>query len=84
MIKDEKKDHLITLHNQTMSSKIEKQLKRAGMHIESEKKVLDVVCGMELDPAHTKLYVEHRSEVYYFCNTTCKNHFVNNPEKYVS
>ncbi len=42
-----------------MSSNITKQLKKAGMHIEPETRALDVVCGMELDPVHTKLHVEH-------------------------
>lgn len=53
------------------------------MHIEQEAKALDVVCGMEIDPVHTKLHAEHRGEVYYFCSTVCKNHFVNDPQKYV-
>lgn len=62
---------------------INKQLKKAGVHIEPESKVLDVVCGMELDPAHAKLHIEHQGGVYYFCSTMCKNHFVSDPEKYV-
>jgi len=66
-----------------MTNNTNKQLKGANMHIESDQKVIDVVCGMELDPAHTKLHVEHRGEVYYFCSTTCKNHFVSDPGKYV-
>ena len=45
--------------------------------------VIDLVCGMELDPAETRLHVEHKGEVHYFCTTTCKNHFVNDPEKYL-
>jgi Cu+-exporting ATPase len=45
--------------------------------------VIDLVCGMDLDPTETKLHVEHKGEVYYFCTTTCKNHFVNDPEKYL-
>lgn len=45
--------------------------------------VIDLVCGMELDPVETKLHVEHKGEVYYFCTTTCKNHFVNDSEKYL-
>lgn len=53
------------------------------MHIEAEPSALDVVCGMELDPKTTKLHVEHKGEVYYFCSMTCKNHFVHDPEKYV-
>lgn len=66
-----------------MSTKIEKQLNKTGMHIEPDAKALDVVCGMELNPVSTKLHAEHKGEVYYFCSTTCKNHFVSSPEKYV-
>jgi len=66
-----------------MSKNITKQLHKVGMHIESQKKALDVVCGMEIDPLRTRLHVEYRGEVYYFCSTTCKNHFVNDPQKYV-
>ena len=62
---------------------LRKQLRKAGMHIEAEVSVLDVICGMELDPKRTKLHVEHKGEVYYFCSMTCKNHFVHDPEKYV-
>ncbi len=62
---------------------ITKQLKKLGMRIEMENKVLDVVCGMEFDPSDTNLHAEHNGEVYYFCNTVCKYHFVNHPEKYV-
>ena len=67
-----------------MSSNTTKQLKKVGMHIEPETKALDVVCGMELDPSPIKLHVEHQREVYYFCSTICKNHFANDPEKYVA
>jgi len=66
-----------------MSTKTTKELKRAGMHIELEKKAVDVICGMELDPAHTKLHVEYNGEIYYFCSTVCKNHFVTDPQKYI-
>ena len=66
-----------------MSTNITKELKKSGMHIELENKALDVICGMEIDPTQTKLHAEHRGEVYYFCNTVCKNHFVNDPQKYI-
>ena len=66
-----------------MSSKTSKQFRKAGMHIEPDHGALDMACGMELDPKTTKLHVEHRGEVYYFCSTTCKNHFVSDPGKYV-
>ena len=66
-----------------MSDHFKKQLKQSGMHIELEEKVLDVICGMELDPIHTKLHAEHGDQVYYFCSVVCKNHFVNDPQKYI-
>lgn len=66
-----------------MLTNITKKLNKTGMHIVQEVKALDVICGMEVDPAQTKLHVEHKGEIYYFCNTVCKNHFVNNPQKYV-
>lgn len=66
-----------------MSKNITKKLHKIGMHVEQKIKALDVVCGMELDPLRTKLHVEHKGEVYYFCSTTCKNHFVNDPQKYI-
>ena len=53
------------------------------MHIQPNEKAFDVVCGMEVDPIHTKLHVEYEGSVYYFCSTTCKNHFVNDPQKYI-
>lgn len=64
-------------------SHLKKQLKRVGMHVEPHRKAIDVVCGMELDSVHTKLHEEYRREVYYFCSTTCKNHFTDHPERYV-
>lgn len=66
-----------------MSKKIVEQLNKTGMPVEPETKVLDVICGMELDPVYTKLHAEHKKEIYYFCSTVCKNHFVNDPQKYV-
>lgn len=66
-----------------MSKELDKQLNKAGMHVEAAGKVIDVVCGMELDPAHAKLHAEYKGEIYYFCSTVCKNHFVNKPENYV-
>ncbi len=66
-----------------MSTTMTKKLRKAGMHVELAGKVVDVICSMELDPMHTKLHVEHNQEVYYFCSTVCKNHFVSDPQKYV-
>ncbi len=43
----------------------------------------DVVCGMELDLAHIEHAIEHKEETYYFCGASCRDHFVNEPEKYI-
>ncbi len=66
-----------------MPSNISKELKKVGMHIEPEEKALDVICGMEVDSANTQFHAEHHGEVFYFCSKTCREHFVNDPEKYV-
>ena len=66
-----------------MKINLKKFLRKIGMHVEPEGKALDVVCGMEVNPAHTKFHIEYKEEVYYFCSLNCKNHFVNDPEKYV-
>ena len=66
-----------------MYQNINKKLSKAGMHVEPEAMAFDVVCSMEVDPEYTKLHVEHQGTVYYFCSTTCKNHFVMDPEKYI-
>jgi len=58
-------------------------LKKSRDDSEIANKALDVICGMEVDPKHTRLHVEHSGEVYYFCNVVCRDHFVNDPQKYV-
>ena len=47
------------------------------------KKVIDIVCGMELDPAKIKNVVEYKEETYYFCSESCRKHFVDDPKRYV-
>ena len=46
-------------------------------------KKFDLVCGMEVDSAEAKHTSEYKCETYYFCSASCKEHFVNDPEKYV-
>jgi YHS domain-containing protein len=55
-----------------------------GLHVEAEQLwALDVVCGMEVDPRTTKFHSQYKSEVYYFCNSSCMTHFIDNPTQYV-
>lgn len=49
----------------------------------SSRKVFDVVCGMELDIQNVRLSFEHEGIEYYFCSDNCKDHFVDDPGKYV-
>ncbi len=51
-------------------------------HLVKYAKVVDIVCGMELDPAKIKGAVEHQGETYYFCSDSCRKHFVENPKLY--
>ncbi|MEK7138159.1 MAG: YHS domain-containing protein [Patescibacteria group bacterium] len=50
---------------------------------EQIKKVIDIVCGMELDPGKIKSAVEYKGETYYFCSDSCWKHFVDDPKRYV-
>jgi uncharacterized protein (DUF302 family)/YHS domain-containing protein len=46
-------------------------------------KAFDLVCGMELNMTDVRHSFEHNGKEYYFCSRTCKNHFVEDPDKYV-
>lgn len=49
--------------------------------LNSEKMVIDPVCGMELLPSRA---IEHQyhGEKYYFCNPNCETHFKRDPERF--
>ncbi len=49
----------------------------------SDGMVVDVVCGMKLDPKETKIQLTYKDKVYYFCNVDCKDIFESDPEKYL-
>jgi len=63
-------------------NKAMQQLDDNGMAIEEEGMVIDLVCGMELDPSKTELRSTYKEQTYYFCSDGCKKHFDNDPEKY--
>lgn len=46
-------------------------------------KAFDLVCGMEVELS-TPYMVEHKGETYYFCSQSCKDHFVNDPKRYLA
>ncbi|MDQ1349218.1 MAG: P-type Cu+ transporter [Acidobacteriota bacterium] len=45
--------------------------------------VLDVVCGMTVDPATAKHRAEHAGQSYFFCSGSCKQKFEAQPEKFL-
>lgn len=51
--------------------------------IELEEKAFDIICGMELDIQNAEYAVEYHNEVYYFCNASCKEHFIGAPNRYI-
>lgn len=59
-----------------------KLLSKKGLHLESVPKEIDLVCGMEVSQ-NTEHTVSFKGRVYYFCSANCKEHFHNDPDKYV-
>jgi Cu+-exporting ATPase len=45
---------------------------------------MDPVCGMTVDPRTAAATAEHAGRTYYFCNVSCRDRFVGDPEKYLS
>ena len=60
-------------------------LRKFGLHeVKEPQTFFDVVCGMELTAEKIKYTVEHTSgTAYHFCSKSCKDHFANDPQKYV-
>ncbi|NVM45896.1 MAG: heavy metal translocating P-type ATPase, partial [Candidatus Lokiarchaeota archaeon] len=47
----------------------------------SQEKVVDPVCGMEIDPRRALEY-EYQEKIYHFCSSNCENHFKRDPERF--
>jgi len=60
-------------------------LRKFGLHeVKEPQSFFDVVCGMELTPDKIKHTVEHTDgTAYHFCSKSCRDHFVNDSQKYV-
>jgi YHS domain-containing protein len=43
----------------------------------------DLVCGMEIVQREAKYSFVHHGVAYYFCTSTCLQHFKNTPERYL-
>ncbi|MBS0200421.1 MAG: heavy metal translocating P-type ATPase [Proteobacteria bacterium] len=46
-------------------------------------KVVDPVCGMQVDPATTPHHASHGGEEHHFCSARCKDKFVADPQRYL-
>jgi len=44
----------------------------------------DPVCGMKIDPATSKLSLEHDGTTYWFCGMGCLLEFRDDPETYLA
>jgi Cu+-exporting ATPase len=53
------------------------------MQEHKERRVRDLVCGMEIDPAETAWRHTHEGETYYFCHPRCLGKFRANPTLYL-
>jgi len=47
----------------------------------SQEKVVDPVCGMEIDPRRA-LEHEYQGKIYHFCSANCETHFKREPERF--
>ena len=47
-------------------------------------KVIDPVCGMQVDPLATAHHAVHADTEYHFCSARCRERFIADPSKYLS
>lgn len=47
-------------------------------------KVTDPVCGMSITKASAAATYDYNGQTYYFCSTTCRDSFVQTPQKYLA
>ena len=46
-------------------------------------KIVDPVCGMELEPINAIAQSTYQGETYYFCSQECRQKFEKEPQKYI-
>ena len=44
---------------------------------------MDVVCGMEVEESSSPAKVEYEGRTYYFCSSSCRQDFMENPERFI-
>src|SRR5215468_3355850 len=50
----------------------------------SKEKEKDPVCGMDVDPATARHYLDHAGKTYYFCCGGCLEKFRGDPDRYLN
>lgn len=51
-------------------------------HLRMANQVKDPVCGMMIDQETAQFKSEHMGQTYYFCSSSCKSTFDQDPMKY--
>jgi YHS domain-containing protein len=49
----------------------------------TNEKIIDPVCGMEVEPGRTRLVAVYQGHSYWFCAGACREAFEVNPRKYL-
>ncbi len=49
----------------------------------TETRLLDPVCGMEVSEENAACSYEYQGRRYYFCASSCRDVFVQNPQSYL-
>lgn len=67
-----------------MKKKCKKSIfEKFGFHLEREVASIDLVCGMDVDFLKAQYSSVYKKKKYFFCSQSCKEHFDNDPEKYI-
>jgi Cu+-exporting ATPase len=53
-----------------------------GTKSQSQPRVVDVICGMKIDPATAAATREHDGTTFYFCSNGCAKEFDSDPQRH--
>ncbi|MCP2620381.1 copper-translocating P-type ATPase, partial [Candidatus Aminicenantes bacterium AC-334-E05] len=70
---------IVAINTQTLRKYEPKEIEiKEKRHI-----IVDLVCGMEVDPEKAYSKFEHNGNIIYFCSEKCEKEFKKNPKKYL-
>lgn len=67
-----------------MTQECQRKIYKIALEAQYVPKVVDPVCGMEIDTGTAKFKTVYRGKIYYFCSDRCRSEFERNPELYLS